>query len=550
MGKKRKSGRKKKPLSSPGAGNQVSGREAMQQKEKTEKDGLGAKQSEALPAEQSEAAEGTEEASVETEGEAPVETENLEENGQDSTGKMPWKKILGIAGSVFLLAGAGIYVGGAVYFQDKFFPNTTVNGIRAGYCTAKEVENTIADKLKEYRIVLKERDGARESIRADQIGYHYVSTGEVEAFLEEQNAWTWPVRAWKEQRKSFSSSAVFDEKLLEETVGNLKCFSAEVEQAPRDAYMEFHKTTYRIVKESEGRKVKKKRLLKVLKKAVPEGRRELDLEEADCYEKPSVRKGNKSLNRLKENLNQYAKTKVTYSFGEARVTLDGSRIKDWLSYDEEGNVTLDESRIPAYVAELAGRYDTYNKPRNFKTHDGSYVEVEGGRYGWKIDQEAESQELLELVRAGAKTERQAVFAQTAVSWENSDLGHSYVEIDLTNQHLWMYIDGVEEVSSDFVSGDMSKGNRRTPPGTFTLYYKTSPAVLRSNTPGDSYESPVTYWMPFNGGIGLHDANWRGSFGGSIYKYNGSHGCINLPTTQAKEIYSRIEKGFPIICYYR
>ncbi|MEI3138955.1 MAG: L,D-transpeptidase [Lachnospiraceae bacterium] len=60
---------------------------------------------------------------------------------------------------------------------------------------------------------------------------------------------------------------------------------------------------------------------------------------------------------------------------------------------------------------------------------------------------------------------------------------------------------------------------------------------------------MTYWMPFNGGIGLHDANWRSSFGGSIYQTNGSHGCVNLPRSAAKEIYERVYDGIPIICYY-
>lgn len=464
--------------------------------------------------------------------------------------KAPWKKILKITGGAAVLVVVGIYVGGVVYFQDRFFPNTKINGINASHCTVDDIEAAVAEKMKSYQLLLLERDGDREWIKASQINYRYLSNGEVQEFLDCQNPWTWPASAWKEYSNAFSASAVFDEKLLEETVSSLKCFSPEVEVEPQDAYIKFKKTTYKIAKETEGKKVRKKRLIKVLKTTISEGKTQLDLEEENCYAKPAVRKSDKKLNRLVKNLNQYAKTKVTYLFGERSEVLDGSRIKDWLSYDEEGNVTLDESQIPAYVAELAEKYDTYDKARNFKTHDGSYVEVEGGHYGWKIDQEEESAQLLELVKAGTATERTAVFAQTAVSFENSDLGDSYVEIDLTNQHLWMYLNGEEIVSSDFVSGDMSKPGRRTPPGTFTLYYKKSPAVLRSNTPGDSYESPVTYWMPFNGGIGLHDANWRGSFGGSIYKYNGSHGCINLPTQAAKKIYENIEKGFPIICYYR
>ena len=72
----------------------------------------------------------------------------------------------------------------------------------------------------------------------------------------------------------------------------------------------------------------------------------------------------------------------------------------------------------------------------------------------------------------------------------------------------------------------------------------SPDVL--NGPG--YSSYVEYWMAFNGNIGLHDANWRNEFGGSIYRSNGSHGCVNLPTEAAKLIYETVSYGYPVVCY--
>ncbi len=64
-----------------------------------------------------------------------------------------------------------------------------------------------------------------------------------------------------------------------------------------------------------------------------------------------------------------------------------------------------------------------------------------------------------------------------------------------------------------------------------------------------WESPVTYWMPFNGGIGFHDANWRYSFGGAIYQGGGSHGCVNMPPAAAGELYGYIEAGIPVVCHY-
>ena len=55
-------------------------------------------------------------------------------------------------------------------------------------------------------------------------------------------------------------------------------------------------------------------------------------------------------------------------------------------------------------------------------------------------------------------------------------------------------------------------------------------------------------MPFLGGYGLHDANWRSSFGGTIYYYDGSHGCVNLPSSAAKKIYNNVSVGTKVILY--
>ena len=50
-------------------------------------------------------------------------------------------------------------------------------------------------------------------------------------------------------------------------------------------------------------------------------------------------------------------------------------------------------------------------------------------------------------------------------------------------------------------------------------------------------------MPFYGNIyGLHDATWRSYFGGTIYEYDGSHGCINMPLSVARRLYETIKVG--------
>ena len=100
------------------------------------------------------------------------------------------------------------------------------------------------------------------------------------------------------------------------------------------------------------------------------------------------------------------------------------------------------------------------------------------------------------------------------------------------------------MESDFVSGNSAKGYD-TPAGVYSITYKQRDATLK----GENYETPVSYWMPFNKNIGMHDATWRGSFGGTIYLTSGSHGCVNLPLNMAAAIYEYVSTGFPVVCYY-
>ena len=125
------------------------------------------------------------------------------------------------------------------------------------------------------------------------------------------------------------------------------------------------------------------------------------------------------------------------------------------------------------------------------------------------------------------------------------------EINITKQHLWFVKDGSVVLESDFVSGKESDPTRLTPSGTYYIYNKERNRVLRGTKQPNGkyeYESPVSYWMPFNKGIGLHDASWRSTFGRDIYINSGSHGCINLPTGFAGSLYSQIYVNLPVVVY--
>ena len=137
------------------------------------------------------------------------------------------------------------------------------------------------------------------------------------------------------------------------------------------------------------------------------------------------------------------------------------------------------------------------------------------------------------------------------SGENGGLGTTYLEINITKQHLWFVKDGSVVLESDFVSGKESDPTRLTPSGTYYIYNKERNRVLRGTKQPNGkyeYESPVSYWMPFNKGIGLHDASWRSTFGRDIYINSGSHGCINLPTGFAGSYIHKFMLIYQVVVY--
>ena len=137
----------------------------------------------------------------------------------------------------------------------------------------------------------------------------------------------------------------------------------------------------------------------------------------------------------------------------------------------------------------------------------------------------------------------ATWSSKGSVWGENTIGSSYVEIDLTQQHVWVYRGGEVAVSTDCVTGKAISGNN-TPNGIFAIQFKQRDAILR----GEDYETPVSYWMPIFQGVGLHDAGWRGSFGGDIYVRSGSHGCVNLPPSAAAQIFEVVYSGEPVIVY--
>ncbi|MBQ1291799.1 MAG: L,D-transpeptidase [Lachnospiraceae bacterium] len=203
---------------------------------------------------------------------------------------------------------------------------------------------------------------------------------------------------------------------------------------------------------------------------------------------------------------------------------------------ESGSYELDPAKMNGFFYALSMMYPMQSNDLLFRATRGDVVQISGGSQKQRfLDTGVEIPYLANAIMTGKKEVHTPVWG----------IGGTYIEVDMTNQHLYYYLNNALVTETPIVTGNVRAGHK-TPTG---VYYVNS-KLRNINLVGPGYVSFVNYWMAVIGSsIGIHDATWRSSFGGDIYLTNGSHGCINVPLTVIKDLYPLVEKGTIVVMFY-
>lgn len=454
------------------------------------------------------------------------------------------KKVLLYGGVAVTVPLVIVYLFLAFYYKNHFYYNTNINGVSVSNMTVAQAEATINAEVESYMLTLKERKDLTEKIYGEDVGLNTVYDEKFSDLLASQNPYGWPLSLLQSHDITLKTALQYDEELLKEYFEGLKGFEPDYNIEPTNAHIsDYGDNGYVIIPEDNGAKIDKDKLYELVKKAILSLEPSLDLEEKEVYAKPRIYSDNETLKKALDKMNKIAGSEITYQFGDVTEILDGKKISQWLSVDDKMKVHLDEDGVKEFVDYIGKNYNSFGRVRTFKTSYGDVIEVKGGDYGWWLDRVTEKEDLLKLIKEGQQLVREPAYFQTAQQYGTDDIGNTYVEVNLTAQHLFFYKEGKLVVEADFVSGNLSRG-WGTPVGTYPVQYKENDATLT----GEDYSTPVKYWMPFNRNIGFHDASWRYSFGGKIYMTSGSHGCINMPPAAAKTMFENIKRGVAVVVY--
>ncbi|MDY3119131.1 MAG: L,D-transpeptidase family protein [Peptoniphilus sp.] len=435
-----------------------------------------------------------------------------------------------------------IYLLGAVAFTQVYMPNTSVNGADISLQFKANLRDHFKASWKEYALQIVGKDDKIDTIKASDIGYKETMP---DFQMKEYSPWAWPVYAFMKKDYKVQTSISYDDEKLENALATMRMVTDEdiVDPIPERIVYEEGKG-YVIADAKEGTRLDGPKLKGAVLKSLHKQDKTLDAKKADLYLKPVPVEDRDHMEKHVASLNAIEEYKLTYNFSDREEVLAGENLIALYKSSVDGSLEPDEEKVKTYVAELGKKYDTFKGSRDFQATGGAMMRVTGGIYGWQIDQPKTREQLITAMKDKKVQTMEPIYKRRAMSRNVNDLGNSYIEIDIARQHMWLYKDGNLVIDTPVVTGNPYTGNS-TPTGTQEIWMMERNRYLT----GDTWKSFVKYWMPFNwSGCGIHDSNWRGSYGGGIYRGGGSHGCVNTPPSKTPTFYKNAFKGMPVVIY--
>ena len=444
------------------------------------------------------------------------------------------KVVAGVAVASFLVYSAIGYI----KYNGKFLPNTVINGTDFSGMTVEEVCNYYENKINNYELGIYNGGYIIDKYKPDNfdLALSYKAKWNVASMVKKQCNLMWlpAILGHKDiYDLDYMDIMSYNVHKLNFKIADSVGYNLPTTIKSRQGSIYYTGKDFVIVPPVASDQIEPATYIQKIYSSVQHLEPKMVIEESDCYVK------NDMTPEIESKLNNACATAKKFFDGiNMNIKLENSDanfnneiINSIYNIDGDYNFICNEKTIDAGIDAI-----------KFHTSHGTDVDVVGGDYGTYIDIKTLRKAVKWAVLENKPVSQTITYKKNTLNGVDG-IGDTYVEIDLTNQYLYMYSEGKLVLDCPIVSG--LPGSRATPQGVYRLKNKAKHVTLV----GPNYRTPVSYWMPFNGGIGMHDAVWQSYFGGNKYLTRGSHGCINMAMRDVGIAYNYAKVNMPIVCYY-
>lgn len=434
------------------------------------------------------------------------------------------------------------FVFGQIYYSNRFLPNTYINGVSCSNKSIKEVSEIFKDKIKNYHLKIVEDEKVVDEIYGSDIDLKY---GDMDTVLKDISKsqikflWAFRVLGEKEDVKT-NSGLKYDTDILHQFIKSSLVLSIEPSVKSQNASLEFVDGKYQIKKAVVGDEIDKNAFYNNVIFCINSLDENLDIKNDNCFVMPTVYENDKEIVRACREANRIIKFDLTISIDDDKFNVPTEVKKDWIGVDSSGNLKVLTENFDQYIDKLNKSYGKSESEIDFKTYHGDSVKVKGGDFFKSINREKFITDMESAILSEIDREVVVEFEKKEVE----DIGQSYIEVDLSNQMLWLTLNGKTVLSTPIVSGDESR-EKATSEGVYRLKGKSEKVEILEK----GEKKSVDKFIFINSQNGICDSSWKTFFGGTAYKNDGSDGYIYVPKDKMETIFANTTLNMPIIYYH-
>lgn len=457
--------------------------------------------------------------------------------------RLPQPLIVGFLAFGFLFLTANTAFG--AYFLNRVYPGVSVAGMNLSGLTREQAHQKLQDKVDQYQLTVS-LEGKDYQLKPSQLGASYDVDATLDIALSAGKGHWLALQGLLDSRRTAPIKYAYavDQTQLSQFVSSL---STAHSSAPVDATVVVVNGQPQIQADKNGLGIDQNHLALQLQTALGNQGSTVSLQPEPI---PATIKAADVTTNVTAAQRLMA-THLELDYADKVFVPTAADIGGWLSFNRSGDkltTVIDPAKLTFYVQDVAAKIYVAPKNHLINTENGQVTNEEQGVEGLAVNQTSLTDQIMAAMGAGVAAKltipTAAVPFKTVYNNHISlDFGR-YIEINLSQQHLWVYQDHNMIFESPLTSGATGAGYP-TVEGLFSIQAKERNRNLNGYAIGYNYNVYVQYWMPFYGNYGLHDASWRSSFGGQDYYYGGSHGCVNLPLDTAAWLYNWGDVGTPV-----
>lgn len=458
---------------------------------------------------------------------------------------------------VILALLAVVYASGVVVFGNfVFMPGTTLDDSDVSWRTVGDVAAEKSSSLDDFETHVT-GNGIDLTVHGSEVGLVCDGESYARSAIGQVNAWAWPYELSQSRTLTAEAGVSLDESALSALVD--PAVEAVKQAAAGGSGISYNAGEGRFTLDEGAiaQHLDASAVTERVAEALRQHQGEVEIGD-ECLDVGD------SLATALDTANSYVGATVTLTLGgQTAYEITSDKIAEWVSVGDDFSVSLNTDAVADFGhGELSDLLDTVGTERTYTRPDGKQVTVNDGAaaygastYGWIIDGGATADQIVAAIQAGQPTTIEIPTIQTAaqVSTDGGpDWGSRWIDVDISEQHAYLYDGGSLLWQADITTGNPNEGND-TPSGVWYIRNMESGDInLRGPETEDGeleWDSHVQFWLPFVGNlVGFHNAPWQSVYGGQIYLWNGSHGCVRMSYSDAEALYAVAKVGDPVVVH--